>query len=34
MVLGAVIILILLGSTWLIKKTGQNCVVMGVFVIP
>ena len=34
MVLGAYIIIVLLGSTWLIKKTGQNCLVMFVFVIP
>ncbi|KAF2501814.1 MFS general substrate transporter [Lophium mytilinum] len=34
MVLGAVIVLILLSSTWLVRKTGQNLIVMGVFVIP
>lgn len=34
MVLGAVIITILLSSTWLVKRTGQNCLVMGLFVIP
>ena len=34
MVLGAFIILILLSSTWLVKKTGQNLLVMGVYVIP
>lgn len=34
MVLGAVIISILLSSTWLVKKTGQNLIVMGVYVIP
>lgn len=34
MVLGVTIIIILLSSTWLIKKTGQNCLVMGFFVIP
>jgi hypothetical protein len=34
MVLGAVIIFILLTSTWLVKKYGKNCLVMGVYVIP
>ncbi|EXJ66577.1 uncharacterized protein A1O5_10247 [Cladophialophora psammophila CBS 110553] len=34
MVLGAVIIVILLTSTWLVKKFRQNCLVMGIFVIP
>jgi hypothetical protein len=34
MVLGAFIIIILLSSTWLVKKTGQNLLVMGVYVIP
>lgn len=34
MVLGAVIITILLSSTWLVKRTGQNCLIMGIFVIP
>lgn len=34
MVLGVVIITILLSSTWLVKKTGQNLIVMGLYVIP
>lgn len=34
MVLGAYIILVLLSSTWLVKKTGQNLLIMGLFVIP
>ena len=34
MVLGAFIVTILLSSTWLVKKTGQNLIVMGVYVIP
>jgi len=34
MVLGAVIIITLMGSAWLCKKTGQNLVTMAVFVIP
>ncbi|KAI4813505.1 MFS transporter, partial [Aureobasidium sp. EXF-8845] len=34
MVLGAYIVIVLLSSTWLVKKTGQNLLVMGVFVIP
>ncbi|KAF1813879.1 MFS transporter [Eremomyces bilateralis CBS 781.70] len=34
MVLGAVIIIILLTSTWLVKKTGQNLIVVGFYVIP
>ena len=34
MVLGVVIITILLSSTWLVKKTKQNLIVMGVYVIP
>lgn len=34
MVLGVVIITILLTSTALVKKTGQNLLVMGVYVIP
>jgi hypothetical protein len=34
MVLGAFIIIILLSSTWLARKTGQNLLVMGVYVIP
>jgi MFS family permease len=34
MVLGAFIILILLSSTWIVKKTGQNLITMGVYVIP
>jgi hypothetical protein len=29
MVLGAFIIIILLSSTWLVKKTGQNLLIMG-----
>lgn len=34
MVLGVVIIGVLMGSTWLVKKTGQTCLIMGLFVIP
>ncbi|OCL04199.1 MFS transporter [Glonium stellatum] len=34
MVLGVVIIIILLSSTWLVKKTGQNLIVMALYVIP
>lgn len=34
MVLGVVIILILLSSAWLVKKYNQNCLTMGIFVIP
>ena len=34
MVLGAVIIVILLSSTWLVKRYHQNCLNIGVFVIP
>jgi hypothetical protein len=34
MVLGAYIVIVLLSSTWLVKKTGQNLLIMGVFVIP
>ncbi|KAF2766953.1 allantoate permease [Teratosphaeria nubilosa] len=34
MVLGAFIIGILLSSTWLVKKTGQNLLIMGIYVIP
>ena len=34
MVLGAFIILILLSSTYLAKRTGQNLLIMGVYVLP
>jgi MFS family permease len=34
MVLGAYIIIVLLSSSWLVKKTGQNLLVMLGFVIP
>ncbi|KAF2105502.1 major facilitator superfamily domain-containing protein [Lophiotrema nucula] len=34
MVLGVVIIITLLGSTWIVNKTGQNLLTMGLFVIP
>lgn len=34
MVLGAYIIMVLLTSNWLIKKTGQNVIVMIIYVIP
>lgn len=34
MVLGAYIIIVLLSSMWLVKKTGQNLIVMLVYVIP
>jgi cytochrome b subunit of formate dehydrogenase len=33
-VLGAYIIIVLLSSTWLVKKTGQNLLVMGIYVAP
>ena len=34
MVLGAYIIVVLLSSTFLVKKTGQNLIVMGIYCIP
>ena len=34
MVLGAYIIIVLLSSSWLVKKTGQNLLVMLAFVVP
>ena len=34
MVLGVVIIAILLSSAWLVKKYNQNCLTMGLYVIP
>lgn len=34
MVLGAVIIIVLLTSTWIVRKTGQNLLTMGIYVIP
>jgi MFS family permease len=34
MVLGAYIIIVLFSSAWLVKKTGQNLLIMGVYVIP
>ncbi|PSN70171.1 allantoate permease [Corynespora cassiicola Philippines] len=34
MVLGVVIIITLMSSAWLTKKTGQNLIVMGLYVIP
>jgi hypothetical protein len=34
MVLGAYIVLVLLSSNWIIKRTGQNVLVMMVYVIP
>lgn len=34
MVLGAYIIIVLLSSTWLVKRTGQNLLIMGIYVIP
>lgn len=34
MVLGAFIIIILMSSTWLVNKTKQNLIVMGVYLIP
>jgi MFS family permease len=34
MVLGAYIILVLLSSTWLVRKTGQNTLMMGIYVAP
>jgi hypothetical protein len=34
MVLGGVIIFTLMGSAWLVKRTGQNLITMAVFMIP
>ena len=34
MVLGFYIIIVLFSSMWLVNKTGQNLLVMGVYVIP
>lgn len=34
MVLGAVIIATLMGSAWMVRKTGQNLLTMAVFMIP
>jgi len=34
MVLGAYIIVVLLSSMWLVKKTGQNLLIMGAYCIP
>lgn len=34
MVLGVVIIITLLSSTWLVKRTNQNLLIMGLYVIP
>ncbi|KAK6334065.1 hypothetical protein TWF696_002567 [Orbilia brochopaga] len=34
MVLGAVIIIVLLSSVWLAKKTNQTLIVMGLYIIP
>ena len=34
MVLGAYIIIILFSSAWLVKKTGQNTLIMALFCIP
>ncbi|KAK7408563.1 hypothetical protein QQX98_009268 [Neonectria punicea] len=34
MVLGFYIILVLFYTVWLVKKTGQNLLVMGAYVIP
>jgi len=34
MVLGAYIILVLLSSTWLVQRTRQNTLVMGIYVAP
>ncbi|KAK5129499.1 hypothetical protein LTR08_003222 [Meristemomyces frigidus] len=34
MVLGAYIIIVLFSSTWLVRKTGQNLLIVGVYVIP
>ncbi|KAL5118387.1 hypothetical protein ACEQ8H_003736 [Pleosporales sp. CAS-2024a] len=34
MVLGAVIIFTLMGSAWLVRKTGQNLLTMAIFLIP
>lgn len=34
MVLGVVIIITLISSTWLVQRTNQNLLVMGLYVIP
>lgn len=34
MVLGVFIIIVLLSSAWLVKKYKQNCLIMGLYVIP
>lgn len=34
MVLGVVVMGTLLSSTWLVKKTNQSLIVMGIYVIP
>lgn len=34
MVLGAYIIIVLLSSTWLVKRTGQNCLTILIYGIP
>lgn len=34
MVLGFYIIMVLFSTVWLVRKTGQNLVIMGLFVIP
>ena len=34
MVLGTVIIVILFSSAYLVKKYGQNCLTMGLYIIP
>ena len=34
MVLGAFIIIVLMSSTWLVNKTKQNLLVMGIYLIP
>lgn len=34
MVLGAYIIIVLFSSTWLVRKTEQNILIMAVYVLP
>lgn len=34
MVLGAYIIVVLISSTWLVQKTKQNTLIMGIYIIP
>jgi hypothetical protein len=34
MVLGAFIIIVLMSSTWLVNKTKQNLLIIGIYLIP